>query len=151
MKTTVFLTAVLILIASISFAQRSDNQREYNDVDDVKTVSGEFSSTVRPDAKFKTDDGTEYIVKLGPYWYWEQNDYEVSTNTQTNIKGEVKQVDGQYELYPWTIDQSGNSMYFADDNGVPKWSKGKGKRGNRNRKGNRGNRGNRGNCPRIKN
>ena len=148
MKTTLIVSAVLILFASLTFAQRSDNQREYNDVDDVKTVSGEFTSTVRPDAKFSSDDGTEYIVRLGPYWYWEQNRYEVTTNTQTKIKGEVKQINGQYELYPWTIDQSSKSMYFADDNGVPKWSNGKGKRGNRNGKGNRGNRGN---CPRINN
>lgn len=151
MKTTLFLTVILVLIASITFAQRSDNQGEYYDVDDVKTVSGEFTSTDRPDAKFKSDDGTEYILHLGPYWYWQDNNYEVTTYTATEIKGEVKQVNGQYELYPWTIEQSGNSMYFADDNGVPKWSKGKGKRGNRNGKGNRGNRGNRRNCPRINN
>ena len=148
MKTTFLATLVIILFASITFAQRSDNQREYNDVDDVKTISGEFINTDRPNAKFNSDDGTEYIVHLGPYWYWEQNDYEVSTNTQTSIKGEVKQVNGQDEMYPWTIEQSGKSMNFTDDNGVPKWSKGKGKRGNRSWKGNRGNRRD---CPRRNN
>jgi hypothetical protein len=57
----------------------------------------------------------------------------------------VKEVQGKYEFYPWEIVQDGKTMTFADDNGVPNWSKGKGY-GKGNGKGRGYGRG-RGNCP----
>ena len=120
-----FIALIITLFASLSFAKISSNEcRQFNS-DDVMTLNGEFINIDRPNAKFISEDGTVYIVHLGPYWYWQQNDYEVTINMPAEIKGEVMRVNGQYELYPWVIIQDGVRMCFSDDRGIPNWSRGR--------------------------
>jgi hypothetical protein len=122
-----FLT--LLFFSNIASAQRSDQTTsEAYDVDNVQTVSGEITEVNHPIAKMKGDDGNEYEIHMGPFWYWDQNQYKLQHQVRAQVKGEVKQVQGRYEFYPWEITQEGKTMTFADDNGVPKWSKGKGMR-----------------------
>ena len=126
MYNRLFIALMITLFASLSFAKSTNNEcRQFNS-DDVMTLSGEFVDVDRPNAKFISEDGTEYFVHLGPYWYWQQNDYEVTTNMPAEIKGEVMRVDGQYELYPWVIIQDGVRMCFSDNQGIPNWSRGRG-------------------------
>ncbi len=121
-----FLT--LVFFSNMASAQRSDGSTsEYIDVDNVQSVSGEITDVNHPIAKMKGDDGNEYEIHMGPFWYWNDNGYKLEHQVRAQIRGEVKQVQGRYEFYPWEITQNGKTMTFADDNGVPKWSKKKGK------------------------
>jgi len=122
--TLAFLT--LLFFSNTATAQRSDGTSEYTDVDNVQTVSGEITEVDHPIAKMKGDDGNEYQIHMGPYWYWNENGFKLQHQVRAQIRGEVKQVQGRYEFYPWEIVQDGKTMTFADDNGVPKWSKKKG-------------------------
>ncbi len=88
---------------------------------DVQTITGTITSVDHPIAVLKTDDGKEYTIHMGPYWFWNENNYSLSTNISVEIKGEVKSTD----IYPWTILQNGKSMTFTDDKGTPKWGNGK--------------------------
>jgi hypothetical protein len=145
LKSALVLT-VVFLMAGFAYSQRSDGTTsEYIDVDNVQTVEGEITDVNHPIAKMKGDDGKEYEVHMGPFWYWDENQYKLQHNVRARIKGEVKEVQGRYEFYPWEIVQDGKTMTFADDKGVPSWSKGKGK-GKGNGKGKGYGKG-RGNCP----
>lgn len=152
MKTLKSIIALIFLFSLTvsSFAQRSDDKSENWDVDNVITLSGNFTSVTHPIATFKGDDGNEYEVHMGPIWFWNENGYELKANNSAQIKGEVKQVQNRYELYPWKITQDNSTIDITDENSVPKWSKGnKGKnfKGNKNRDGNKKGRGYNGNCP----
>ena len=138
-KTTITF-ALLLLIATYAIAQRG-NWKWGND--NVQTVSGTVTDNTRPCGFIKADDGKVYKIHLGPIWYWNQNDYALALTTAT-IKGNVKETNGENEIFPYTITQNGKAMTFTDDNGIPKWSQGK---GNGNSKGNCRGRGNCGNCP----
>jgi hypothetical protein len=139
MKTLKLALALLTLVffSNIASAQRSDGKTsEYIDIDNVQTVSGEITDVSQPIAKMKGDDGNEYEIHMGPFWYWNDNGYKLQHQVRAQVRGEVKQNQGRYEFYPWEIVQDGKTMTFADDNGVPKWSKKKGKGpGNGNGKG----------------
>ena len=157
MKSKLFLTTVIIFIATTLFAQRSDSRGERWDTDNVQTISGTITSVNHPIAVIKSDNGTEYQIHMGPYWFWNQNNYKLLVDVSATIKGEVKTKNNSNDIYPWDITQNGTTMKFADEKEVPNWSggnvRGKGK-GNCFRNGNGWGRGNncngwgRGNCPR---
>lgn len=146
MKNKSILTlAILLIITSISFAQRGNWQWSN---DNVQTISGTVTDNARPCGFLKADDGKVYRIHMGPVWYWNQNNYALALTTAT-IKGGVKEINGEYNIYPFTITQDGKTMNFTDDNGIPQWSNGKGYgkckcwgKGNGN-----GNGWGRGNCP----
>jgi hypothetical protein len=132
-----FLILTFLLLTTAVFAQRANNQWSN---ENVQTVSGTITDNQRPSSYLKATDGTEYIVHLGPVWFWNNNNFNLSLSDAT-IKGNVKTIKGEYHLYPFTIDQNGSKIVIADDNGVPKWGNNKnyGKRngnGNGNGKGN---------------
>lgn len=164
MKATIFLVLIVMTVTSLSFAQRANNKWY---TDNVQTVSGTVSDNQRPCGFLKADDGKSYRIHLGPVWFWEQNSYSLELASAT-IKGGVKEINGEYNIYPFEITQNGKTMTFTDDKGIPKWGnsngmrngKGRGNRGNcwRNNDGNNNDNGNgwrngngwknRGNCPR---
>lgn len=117
MKVKLILTMLIMFIATSVFAQRTLNP------DNIKTITGTITSVDHPIAKFKADDGTEYDLRMGPYWYWQNNKYTL-TNTSATVKGEVKTVNGNNEIYPSEIEQSGSTIKLTDDKGLPLWSKG---------------------------
>ena len=125
MKVKLFLTLMIMFITASVFAQRTLNP------DNVKTINGTITSVNHPTAIFKADDGTEYELRMGPYWYWQNNKYTL-TNTSATVKGEVKEVNDKNEIYPSEIEQSGSKIKLTDDKGFPLWLKdGKGwKKGN---------------------
>ena len=119
------LSLAFLLLTTAAFAQRANNQWSN---ENVQTISGTIYDNSRPTSYMKTDNGTYYKVHLGPIWYWSDNNYELLLSYAT-IKGNVKTINGDYHIYPFTIEQNGNKITLADDNGVPKWgnSKGRGK------------------------
>jgi hypothetical protein len=127
----VLLTLIVLFIATATFAQRANRQWSN---ENVQTVSGTIYDNTRPTSYMKTDDGTYYKVHLGPIWYWNDNNYSLLQSSAT-IKGNVKTINGEYHIYPFTIEQGGTKIILADDNGVPKWDNSNGK-GWRNGRGN---------------
>lgn len=137
------LVMLLVLTASFTYAQNATN-RWGND--NVQTISGTITDNARPNILMKASDGTTYRVHLGPVWFWKDNGFTLNTGDVT-IKGNVKNINNEMNIYPFTILQSGTTITLADDNGAPKWSP----RGNG--KGNgygRGNCGCNNNCPNRK-
>jgi hypothetical protein len=112
----------LLIVTSAAFSQRANTQWGN---DNVQTVSGTITDNQRPCAFLKGNDGNTYRVHMGPIWYWNQNSYSLSLSDAV-IKGNVSINDGEYNIYPYTIEQGGTKMIFADDNGIPKWSNEKG-------------------------
>jgi hypothetical protein len=137
----------VVIITIFVFTQKSMTQWGNND---VKSISGTITDNQRPCAFLKGSDGNTYRVHMGPVWYWNQNNYDLKLSDAT-IKGDVKVVNGEYNIYPYTIEQGEVKMVFTDDNGVPKWRNGKGN-GNGWGKGNccNGNGRGNGNCRRNK-
>ena len=131
------LVMFLVLTASFTFAQNATN-RWGND--NVQTISGTITDNARPTVLMKATDGTIYRVHLGPIWFWKDNGFTLNTGDVT-IKGNVKNINNEMNIYPFTILQSGTTITVADDNGIPKWSQ----RGNNNGNG-KGNGYGRGNC-----
>lgn len=117
MKVKLILTLMIMFIVSSAFAQRTLNP------DNIKTISGTITSVDHPIAKFKADDGTEYDLRMGPYWYWQNNNYSL-TNTNATVKGEVGIKNGVNEIYPSEIEQNGTTIKLTDDKGYPLWSNG---------------------------
>jgi hypothetical protein len=122
--------ALIMLSATFAFAQsgRSDGKSETLDTDDGKTLSGTITTVDHPIATFKTDDGKEYQIHMGPYWFWQREDYSLKPNAKAKVKGEVENGKGIMHFYPWEIVQNGKTLKLADDDGVPNWA---GKRGGR--------------------
>ena len=116
MKVKLFSLSILVLFASVLWAQIAVNNTE------PLTITGTITIVNHPVAIIKTDNGTDYTIYMGPYWYWNQNNYKLTTGTEATVKGEVKTVNGVNELYPWEIVQNGVTIKLTDDNGVPKWS-----------------------------
>lgn len=87
--------------------------------DDTITIKGVFTDVTRPVVKLKTDDWTEYLVHVGPYWYWEENKYSLQLNSNAEISG--KKVSGANEIYAYSVTQDGNTIKLVDENNNPLW------------------------------
>ena len=111
-STAIVITLSLVIFSAFSITKSGN---------DVQTITGTITSVDHPVAKMKADDGKEYTVYMGPYWFWNENNYSLSANMSAEIKGDVNGTD----LYPWTIVQDGKTMTFTDDKGAPKWGNGK--------------------------
>jgi hypothetical protein len=111
---------ILTIITTALIAQV--NNRQWGN-DNVQTISGTITDNTRPCGFIKADDGKTYKVHMGPIWYWDQNNYALAL-TNATIKGNLKVVNGENEIYPYVITQDSKTMTFTDDNGIPKWSQG---------------------------
>lgn len=133
MKIRISIALILVFLAGTIYAQRNTT------TNDPVTLTGSITEVNHPIAIFKAEDGTDYQIHMGPYWYWLNNGYKLNNETAT-IKGEVKSVNGINELYPVEVIQNGMTIKLTDDNGIPLWA-------NNNRNGNgRGYGWNNGNC-----
>jgi hypothetical protein len=123
--------AALMMVSALSVlaqAGRSNGRSERFDTDDVKTVEGMITKVDHPYATLKAEDGNEYKIHLGPFWFWEHRDYSLKINANAKLKGEVENVKGAMHFYPWEIVQDGRIFTLAGDDGVPSWA---GKRSSR--------------------
>ena len=114
---TLFLGFIILILTNASFAQKANYQWSN---ENVQTISGIVYDNSRPTSYMKTDNGTYYQVHLGPIWYWNENNYKLLQSNVT-IKGNVKTINGQFHIYPFTIEQNGKKIILAYDNGIPKW------------------------------
>ena len=73
-------------------------------------------------ATFKGDDGKTYELRLGPIWFWNNNEFELKENIAAEIKGEVEKKDNVIYFYPYTIKQSGETIRLTAKDGAPLWA-----------------------------
>lgn len=122
--TNTILIAMLTLFGLTSvFAQTGRSSGPGNtDKSSVMSVSGIIIKVNHPYTTLKDENGIEYQIHMGPYWYWQREKFELKQNIKTRVRGEVENVNGQYHFYPWEIAQDGKSISLADENGIPKWA-----------------------------
>jgi hypothetical protein len=123
----VFLLSALLLLATVTFAQRANNQWSN---ENVRTISGIVYDNSRPTSYMTADDGTYYKIHLGPIWFWNENNYSLQTGA-VKIRGNVKTVNGELQIYPFTIEQNSSVITIADEKGVPNWGNSSGNNGRR--------------------
>ena len=111
-KITLFalLTVVCIFAFKASFADATD---------DVITVKGVFTNITRPNVTLKSVDGTDYTIHLGPYWYWDDNNYSISLNSDAEIYGKLES--GTKDIYAYKITQNDKAIKLVDDDNNPLW------------------------------
>ena len=128
MKNLKFIIITVILITGIVFAVKS-SLAAYG-TDDMVTVKGSFTNVTRPNITLKAEDGNDYLIHLGPIWYWEDNNYSLTLNSNVEIYGKLEP--GKKEIYAYSIIVDGKTIKLVDDSGNPLWwNDGKGKnRGN---------------------
>jgi len=127
MKKTKFimLFAIIITIATITAFTAFPTLVQ----DELVTVTGTFTDITRPNITLKADDGSEYLIHIGPIWYWDENKYSINSNSSAEIYGRL--VSGKKEIYAYSIKQGGVTIKLADDSGNPLWwNDGKGKNRN---------------------
>lgn len=90
----------------------------------VTSVKGEIIQIQNPIAQFKSSDGKIYELRLGPIWFWANNNYELKTGEKVEIKGAVKEDNGMFYMFPYTIKNQDKTIILADSTGLPLWSKG---------------------------
>lgn len=139
MKTKLLTLAMVLFIAGTALSQRTLN------TENIKEISGIVTEVNHPVAKISGDDGTLYELRMGPFWYWSKNNLSLSANSAIVIRGEVKNLNGINQIYPYDLTQNGTKIVLANDNGTPKWLKGKGIRNGRGNNCFRNGRGNKGN------
>lgn len=135
----IILIATLLLFATISILPqngRAGKRGEKWDKDEVVKVSGTIKSVNHPVAVINGNDGKEYELRMGPVWFWKNNDYKLQTGEKIEISGEIENDNGKSYLYPFVINQNGKEITLADEDGVPVWSRGG--RGNNRNNDNRG-------------
>ncbi|MBZ0201326.1 MAG: hypothetical protein K8H86_15765 [Ignavibacteriaceae bacterium] len=127
MKTRIILIATLLLFAVISILPQNGRARQMGerwDKDEVVKVTGTLKSVSHPVAIVNGNDGKEYELRMGPVWFWKNNDYKLQPGEKIEISGEIENDNGKYYLYPYVINQNGKEIKLADEDGVPVWSRG---------------------------
>jgi hypothetical protein len=130
MRTMTVAAAAALLCAVPVMAQRSGAPGERRDVDDVITVSGTVTEVNRPFATLEAE-GKTYTVHLGPVWYWRQKGYELAARDRVTATGQVDLEGEQTHLCLHTLVRGDETYVFADEDGVPLWSRGRSGRGPR--------------------
>ncbi|MFC1718021.1 hypothetical protein ACFL6S_30450, partial [Candidatus Poribacteria bacterium] len=74
-------------------------------------------------------DGKEYILHLGPLWYWQEKGCTIEEGQDVKITGAVEEIDGVLHVYPQIIEVDGKSIELTDENGMPVWAGCRGGRG----------------------
>jgi hypothetical protein len=121
-NTIMFTVLMLFSLLPASAQTEKSNSAVNTNKDGFMSVSGIITKVNHPYATLKDENGREYEIHLGPYWYWHREKFELKKNIKARVRGEVENVNGQYHFYPWEIAQDGKSISLADENGIPKWA-----------------------------
>jgi hypothetical protein len=100
------------------------------DKDKLATLEGKVTDAERPVVKMEAD-GKQYILHLGPIWYWQEKGYTLEKDQLAEVTGTIEEIDGVLHVYPQTIKANEKSIELADENGFPVWAGRKGGRGTR--------------------
>jgi len=127
------ITLFLIIIVLSIGLQAQNGRRNYSNRNNVNSVeiTGKVVKVNHPIAEVKGDDGKSYEVRLGPIWFWNDNNYKLNEGESVVIKGEIENSSLKNYIYPFTMKQGNSEIKFSDSDGFPLWSRGgKGYNGN---------------------
>lgn len=128
--TLALFVALFALGSSLQVLAQSGRRSQLRTSDEVVTLKGEITNVLKPLASFKSEDGKEYKVHLGPVWYWKQEKFEL-TKGQVEIVGETEEVNSEHHVYPYKMVQGNVEIVLASEEGVPKWMGRSARRGGR--------------------
>ena len=125
--------AVLILLASASFAQQGARGSRMYDPKTVETVKGEVVSVEKvpsPQGKgygvhltLKTEKET-LLIEVGPGWYVEKQPVKIEAKDILEIKGSRVAPQGKPAIIAAEIKKGDQILKLRDGNGIPAWSGG---------------------------
>ncbi|MGB2825417.1 MAG: hypothetical protein WBC49_02125 [Thermoplasmata archaeon] len=103
-----------------------DDEMDYCDCDECDDRAGAFILV--------TDDGDEYLVEFGPWWYWDTQettvrdivtDKAIANDLLIAVTGEFHEKDGVLVLEAWTItnEKTGDDITIKVE-GCPPWTGG---------------------------
>jgi hypothetical protein len=124
MRTSILSGLVISLfVINIAFAQTGRNIKNSDKTkNEIVTIKGSITSINHPVAVVRGDDGKNYELRLGPSWYWKQNNLNLKNKGAVEVKGELEKNNGKNSIYPYTIYQDGKTITLADKNGLPLWN-----------------------------
>ena len=125
--------AVLILLASASFAQQGARGSRMYDPKTVETVKGEVVSVEKvpsPQGKgygvhltLKTEKET-LSIEVGPGWYIEKQPVKIEAKDILEIRGSRVMSQGKPAIIAAEIKKGDQILKLRDGNGIPAWSGG---------------------------
>lgn len=89
----------------------------------VSSVEGEITQVQNPVAQLKSNDGKTYELRLGPIWFWVNNNYELKAGEKVEVNGAVNENNGTLYMFPYIIKHEGKTIILVDSNGVPLWAR----------------------------
>lgn len=67
-------------------------------------------------------DGQEYILHVGPLWYWQDKDVKFQKGATIEVVGMVVDVAGVKHIFPQALLMDGKEFKVTDENGIPLWA-----------------------------
>ncbi len=143
MRKRAILASVIVAIVVISAATalsrpgwrgNRDNCLRRGDGGEPVTLEGKIKDSERPEITMDVD-GTEHMLHVGPFWYWQEKGYTVEEGQDVKVTGAVEEIDGVLHVYPQIIEMDGKSIELTDENGMPIWAGRRGGRGLRSARG----------------
>ena len=123
--------AVLILLASASFAQQGPGGSRMYDPKTVETVKGEVASV----EKIPSPRGKGYgvhltlktekeilLIEVGPGWYVETQPAKIVAKDTLEIRGSRVMSQGKPAIIAAEIKKGDQILKLRDENGIPAWS-----------------------------
>ncbi len=80
-------------------------------------ITGQIVELSFPVATLETEDGQQYLVRLGPWWFWARQGYNLQKGEWVEIRGFLK---GRL-LFPRVIHTSKQTIRLRDKVGFPLW------------------------------
>ena len=132
-RLAVGVAAVLILVASASFAQQGAGGSRMYDPKTVETVNGEVVGV----EKIPSPQGTGYgvhltlktgketlLIEAGPGWYVEKQPVKIEAKDKLEIRGSRVMSQGKPAIIAAEIKKGDQILKLRDENGIPAWSRG---------------------------
>ena len=86
----------------------------------------EFSgkvSGISPPVAFVVSRGSRYVLRLGPYWFWQRQGYRLLKGESVKVKGWLC---GKMVFPKEIVKGDGSILKLRDSRGVPLWRRGRG-------------------------
>ena len=111
------------------FGPRWRNGTPYSQTYDlgvIKTIRGtvmssDFWSPMRERQLLVNSENKTVSVHLGPPWYLNQQDFQVSSGDDVIITGSMTDLDGKPTIIAGEIQKGSKTLTLRDHNGIPAW------------------------------
>lgn len=126
--------AIMVISATIALSYPGGwrwTQIQSWDKEKLVTIEGKIKDIYGQLAIIESGD-TEYLARLGSYWYWQEKGYKVEKDKLIKVTGMVIEIDGKKNVFPQKVVIDNKEIILSDENGIPVWA-GQGRRNGKNR------------------